>query len=195
MITDFNSVPLDETWEVVNGAPQTSIIDCMRLRLVGKPPHGDGVGFTFTDGSSLYPRIDGVCIGNRRRDLMLISASYGDARYLIDYDAHGRSGAGGRIRKDYAPPVIEPGTVTLLSVPDREELFDALKLRLLVNTVRFLPETLNGHHEKMSVEAVSCIHPNFEGSWLFEGTLMFTKKRARVWCFTNHCAGVMKIFD
>ncbi len=193
MTTDFNSVPLEWSENVSNGPSHSTLFDCMRLRITGVQE--GAAKFVLANGREILPTVNGICIGERRTTLMLLWAIDKEGQYLIDYDALSRHGVFGKISSGYKPSVIKPGNTTLLSVPDREDLFDALQFHLGVNTVRFLPETLNGHHERMSVTEVYCLHPGYEGSWLFRGKLEFAKQWAWVWCFCNHGAGVMKILD
>lgn len=193
MTTDFNLTHLEWSENVANGPSYSALIDCMRLRITGVQE--GAARFILASGKEIFPTINGICISEYPTTSMILRIVHRREHCLISYNAFSRGGVFGKIRSDYKPPAISPGTTTLLSVPNREELFDALEFRRKVDTVRFMPETLNGHHERMSVTEVHCLHPGYGGAWLYRGELASIKQWAWVWCFCNHGAGVMKILD
>lgn len=187
MTTMFDEQVFESVWDITSGPPETYLCDCLRLGL------DQNALFHFGYRNSLVFIINGITLCLQQR--LIIRATKGKLRFVMDFDPNKRKGRIGLYPQGYVEKEEEPGNITVLRTPTRELLFDSFRLRRSANLVLFNPRERNGLHDDLFVSSIDFLHPGFEGSWLVRGKLRNSGESVVFHCFTEYRSGVMKVVE
>ena len=184
MTVKFDQSVFYKVWDIIGGPSTSDLCDCLRL--------GErGVDFELALLGIFSPVVIGITMAPDGAEMVVRTKDSG-VQYGISYSGQTRRGKVGQYPSDYKLEEEEPGNITVLRMPSREDLFDGLRLRRLQEIIVFDPTKKNGHPTKLLIFGIDRLHLDFEGSWLVRGKLQRENQSVVIHSFTNFNAGVMK---
>lgn len=159
-------------WAIANGPSREALFDALRIR---KP--NDMILFEYSDEQcerkSLPVCVTGISYGFRgssRQEVWHIRARDFKEMVEIRFDVANRTGVATTMPAGTGLEQVGLGIIPVFRGPDREHLFDALRLPCSVEIITMTQEN-PCHHEELAVLGIDRMQNARSGAWIVRGHL------------------------